>query len=59
MVKERSLIYEDGFADGETKGLIRGFAKGYISKDAVVELLDITDEKFEALVKEYSEKNNQ
>ena len=58
MVEERSLIYEDGFADGETKSLIRGFKKGYISKDAVVELLDITDERFEVLLKEYSEKKN-
>ena len=42
--------------EGKAEGLISGFVKGYISKDAVVELLDITDERFEALVKEYSEK---
>ena len=47
-------VFDEIKAEGKAEGLINGFVKGYISKDAVVELLDITDERFEELVKEYS-----
>ena len=59
MVEERSLIYEDGFADGESEGKAEGFFIAYlqneVSQTDIMWILNITKEEFDTLVDKYKD----